>query len=90
MKVYLLPDQSRTGKRKTKMKHATVDPEFNEELLVGIHTQPVFYDRSLRVILVAFQCSGIMCVCCMCGILVIIKLVFVPFLVQVNRDKPLN
>jgi hypothetical protein len=32
--VYLLPDQSRAGKRKTKMKHATLDPEFNEEMLV--------------------------------------------------------
>ena len=34
--MYLLPDQSRAGKRKTKMKHATLDPEFNEEMLVII------------------------------------------------------
>ena len=43
VKVYLLPDQSRVGKRKTKTKHGTIDPEFNEEMLVRL-----FYISTLR------------------------------------------
>lgn len=37
-KVYLLPDQSRAGKRKSKTKYGTLDPEFNEEMLYKIST----------------------------------------------------
>ncbi|XP_046848226.1 synaptotagmin-like protein 4 isoform X3 [Xenia sp. Carnegie-2017] len=38
VKVFLLPDKSRQGKRKTKTKHETLHPEFNEELLFEIGT----------------------------------------------------
>uniref|UniRef100_S4RMM8 C2 domain-containing protein n=1 Tax=Petromyzon marinus TaxID=7757 RepID=S4RMM8_PETMA len=40
VKVYLLPDKSRQGKRKTKIKKNTINPVFNETLKYAIsHTQ---------------------------------------------------
>lgn len=36
VKVYLLPDKSKSGKRKTKVKKHTLNPEFNETLKVSI------------------------------------------------------
>lgn len=37
VKVYLLPDKSKSGKRKTKVKKHTLNPEFNETLKVKYH-----------------------------------------------------
>ncbi len=36
VKVYLLPDKSKSGKRKTKVKKHTLNPVFDEILKVGI------------------------------------------------------
>lgn len=36
VKVYLLPDKSKSGKRKTKVKKHTLNPEFNETLKVRL------------------------------------------------------
>ena len=36
VKVYLLPDKSKSGKRKTKVKKHTINPVFDEVLKVGV------------------------------------------------------
>ena len=36
VKTYLLPDKTKTGKRKTRKRKNTTDPLFNEKLKVGI------------------------------------------------------
>lgn len=48
VKVYLLPDKSKSGKRKTKVKKHTLNPEFNETLKVS---------PSTRVDAWTFRCS---------------------------------
>lgn len=40
-KVYLLPDRSKSGKRKTKVKKHTLSPLFEENLKARSHQSPM-------------------------------------------------
>ena len=42
MKVYLLPDKSKSGKRKTKVKKHTLNPVFDETLKVSLQVEDKF------------------------------------------------
>ena len=42
MKVYLLPDKSKSGKRKTKVKKHTLNPVFDETLKVRLQVEDKF------------------------------------------------
>ena len=42
VKVYLLPDKSKSGKRKTKVKKHTLNPVFDEILKVTLHPESTF------------------------------------------------
>ena len=49
VKVYLLPDKSKSGKRKTKVKKHTLNPVFDETLKVSLQVQDkilYFADRA--------------------------------------------
>ncbi|XP_064810639.1 synaptotagmin-like protein 4 isoform X2 [Oncorhynchus masou masou] len=48
VKCYLLPDKSRIGKKKTSIKHNTVDPTYNETLKFSISRSQVL-NRSLQL-----------------------------------------
>ncbi|CDQ70071.1 synaptotagmin-like protein 4 [Oncorhynchus mykiss] len=48
VKCYLLPDKSRIGKKKTTIKHNTVDPTYNETLKFSISRSQVL-NRSLQL-----------------------------------------
>jgi C2 domain. len=42
VKVYLLPDKSKSGKRKTKVKKHTLNPVFDETLKVRLQVEDKF------------------------------------------------
>ena len=42
VKVYLLPDKSKSGKRKTKVKKHTLNPVFDETLKVSLQVEDTF------------------------------------------------
>ena len=44
VKVYLLPDRSKSGKRKTKVKKHTLNPLFEEILKVSVTLKKKFVD----------------------------------------------
>ena len=51
VKVYLLPDRSKAGKRKTKVKKHTLNPLFEEILKVSSHGKN--YEK------LSFECSPV-------------------------------